>query len=109
MSSCIVCSADCMKSACICELPIFIMDHIQLMCCNKSYHVLCIADKTTCLNCKQEFDHQTIKAIKHTERKILEKYQKQQLGEKKRILLRKDINKQVYEILLLRIKKQLEQ
>lgn len=110
MVDCVNCSLDCMKSECICKLPIFIWDHIQLSCCSKSlYHVVCITGQSKCIYCKKEFNQKMMKAIKKAENKILDECETSESRTKKLSSFRKQVNTNVYEIMLSRIKNQLKQ
>ena len=87
---------QCITKKCFCNLPISLADHIELKCCRKSvYHVVCIIKHDKCPYCLRKFNDNTLKAIKMTQTKVLEKIDKKKEIEKKKSFLRKQINKKV--------------
>ena len=101
------CNQNCRTGLCVCKLPIFALDHIELKCCrNSSYHLICIMNQSKCFNCKKEFNSQIIKAIKKAESNLLENCKKEHLIRNKTIAFRNHIKKKVYAIMLNRIQEQ---
>ena len=102
------CNNNCRRTVCVCKLPIFALDHIELKCCSNSlYHLICIMDQSKCFNCQKEFNPQIIKAIKKAESNLLENYQKKHSTRNKTIAFRNHIKKKVYEIMLNRIRERI--
>jgi len=77
------------------------MDHIQIDCeCGSSlYHIFCISQLTKCYKCKAAFSTKIIQQIKDATEKVLLNHQKQRKKENKQIIVRKDIQKNITEII----------
>ena len=94
---------DCKELQCFGGLPLFMMDHIQLPCCDEGkYHVLCISNQTNCLKCKEEFNKHIKKFIQNTEAIIMNKFQKEQNNELKRSKTRKQLQRLINNVILVK-------
>ena len=103
------CTEKCINARCYCGLPIFLMDHIQLPCCNKAlHHVSCISKKSKCPNCDTKFDVETKTCIKNVESTVFEKLKEIEKRKQKQNSLRKHIQIEVCKIMKERIRQNLE-
>ena len=83
---------NCKEVQCSCGLPLFMMDHLQLPCCNEAkYHVLCISNHTKCLKCKKDFNEHVILFVQNAQAIIMQKFRKEQSNELKRLKARKKL------------------
>ena len=99
------CTETCLVARCYCNLPLFVMDHVQLPCCNEAvHHVLCICEKSICPDCRKLFSGQTKKYIKNLKNRILLDLQKKENREQKQRIFRKHIEKEVKKIIVSMIK-----
>ena len=94
------CTGKCINSRCFCDLPIYLMDHIQLPCCNKSlHHVDCISNKQKCPNCEIEFNQEVKTYIKNVKSMVYEKLKELEKRKEKQDLLRKPMQLEVYKMI----------
>ena len=85
---------DCKDLQCFCGLPLFMMDHLQLPCCGEAkYHVLCISNQTKCFKCNKEFDKFIKRHIQNAEAIVLQKLQKEEKFELKRLQAREQLQR----------------
>ena len=85
---------DCKELKCFCGLPLFMMDHLQLPCCDKGkYHVLCISKRTNCVECNEEFSKHIKMFINNAHAMVMQKFKKEQKNELKRKKTRKECQK----------------
>lgn len=103
-----ICKKTCFKNDCFCGLPIILMEHVQLPCCNDSiHHVNCIMNESSCPNCKRKFDKQTLNYIQNVNEKVIQKQIKQQIEKKAREPKQKMLRKQIKETVQWIIQKKL--
>ena len=93
----------CKESRCICQLPLFAMDHLELPCCTEAkYHVLCISKHSKCLKCKKEFNEQIKLFIKNAEALMIQKFDKEKIVESKRSKARKQLQKTINDVIFVK-------
>ena len=79
------CTGKCITSRCYCSLPIYLMHHIQLPCCNEAlHHVICISKKSKCPNCERKFTQEINTYIQNVKCIISEKLKDLQKKNKKK-------------------------
>lgn len=103
------CTAKCINSHCCCNLPIYLMYHIQLPCCKDSlHHIDCIVNKSKCPNCKIKFEQDTKTYINNVKTVVYEKLKEIETRKQKQNLLRKNIQLEVNKMIKERNRKFLE-
>ena len=79
------CNVYCSTKQCYCKLPLKMMDHIQLPCCNDSiHHVICMINKVSCPNCKKKFNKQILDYICNANQKMKKKQCKHRVKQYRR-------------------------
>ena len=96
----IKCSERCSTTLCFCKLPLNFMDHIQLSCCNSTFHVFCIAKQMNCPYCAKKINKNIINEVNSI---LIKKKNENKEKEKKKTLFRKHIKETIEQIIYSRI------
>ena len=96
------CNNHCAETNCYCKLPLNLFHHVELPCCNSTYHVICILNQTVCPNCKCQFNQDILEYIHHTSIQALQKEKVKDVKKQKRNVYRRYIKKVVFKIIQMR-------
>ena len=96
----IKCDARCVTTLCFCKLPLNLMDHIQLPCCNSMFHVFCIAKQLNCPYCENKINKSIINEVNSI---LIKKKNENKEKEKRKSLFRKQVKEKIEKIIYSRI------